>query len=344
MRPWLLLPAAVLVLGTGLVPAVARADPASDAKDLFARGRDMRARGDCAGAAGLFRRAWETFPEGLGSLRNLAECEEQLGHFASSRRAWLDLKRGLITTSDHKYDGWSQDADQAAARLAPKLATVTIDLNLVGPDGAATTGGKGVDVTMDGEPLATVLIGTPLERDPGRHVVRVGGARVHDPQQKALDLAAGDTKRVAMRVVVTPDKSDPNDAAVPAAGGAQGGSEPPIEDGGASARATRRMIGWIAIGAGGASLVGAGISLGVRQAALNDVNGTCHNGMCPNGWQSTVSRGDLAATLVNVLGAVGILGVAGGIVLLSTSADPATAHAGLVVTPTLGGASATLRW
>jgi hypothetical protein len=246
-----------------------------------------------------------------------------------------------VTTDDHKYDGWSQDAYQAAARLAPKLATVTIDLNLVRPDGAASDS-KGVEVTLDGEPLAAALVGTPLERDPGRHVVRVGGAHVHDPQQKTLDLAAGDVKRVAMRVVVTPDRVDPNDAVAP--GPAQPASPDAIEDGGASARATRRTIGWVAIGAGGASLVGAAVSLAVRQSALNDVNGQCPGNNCPTSMQSTVSRGDLASTLVNVLGAVGILGVAGGLVLLTTSADPAPPRAALVITPTLGGASAAWSW
>ena len=329
-----------LVVMAGLVPAVAHADPASDAKDLFSRGRDSRTQGDCAGAAVLFRKAYEIYPAGLGSLRNLAECEEQLGHFASSRRAWLDLKRGLVTTDDHKYDGWAQDADQAAARLAPKLATVTIDLNLVRPDGAASDG-KGVEVTLDGERLAPTLVGTPLERDPGRHVVRVGGPRVHDPQQKALDLTAGDAKRVALRVVVAPERVDPNDAVAPQQG--QPAQPGPIEDGGASARATRRTIGWVAIGAGGA-LIGAGVSLAVRQGALNDVNSQCHGGPCDPSMRPTVNRGDLASTLFNVLGAVGVLGVAGGLVLLTTSAEPAAPRAGLVITPTLGGASAAWSW
>jgi hypothetical protein len=331
-----------LVVMTALVPAVAHADPASDAKDLFSRGRDMRAKGDCAGAVSLFRKATEIYPAGLGSFRNLAECEEQLGHFASSRRAWLDLKRGLVTTDDHKYDGWTQDADQAAARLAPKLATVTVDLNLVRPDGAASDG-KGIEVTLDGEALAPALVGTPLERDPGRHVVKVAGARVQEPQQKTIDLVAGDAKRMALRVVVTPERADPNDAVAPAP--TQPASPDPIEDGGASARATRRTIGWVAIGAGGASLVGAGISLAVRQGALNDVNSQCPGNVCHDqSMQSTVSRGDLASTLVNVLGAVGILGVAGGLVLLTTSAEPAPPRAALVITPTLGGASAAWSW
>lgn len=328
------------------VPAVAQADPAGDAKDLFSRGRDLRAKGDCGGAASLFRKAYEIYPSGLGSLRNLAECEEQLGHFASSRRAWLDLKRGLVTTDDHKYDGWSQDADQAAARLAPKLATVTLDLNLVRPDGSSSDG-KGVEVTLDGEVLATALVGTPLERDPGRHVVRVAGQSVHDPQQRTLDLAAGDAKRVALRVVVTPDKVDPNDAVVPA-----GPAGEPVShvDEGARGRAARRTMGWVAIGTGGAFLVGAGISLGVRQSALSDLDKQCPSGYssCPSSTQSsvqsTVSKGSTASILFDVLGAVGVVGVVGGLILLAVNGEPTPAQSGLVVTPTLGGAAATWRW
>src|ERR1700722_14257937 len=132
-----------------LTAAPARADPVADAKDLFSRGRDFHNQGDCNSAVGLFRKAYELYPQGLGSLRNLAECDEQLGHFASSRREWLDLKRALLGNGDHKYDGWTQDADQAAARLAPKLATLTLDVNVVDRGGGAA-GNKGVDVTLDG--------------------------------------------------------------------------------------------------------------------------------------------------------------------------------------------------
>jgi hypothetical protein len=330
--------AGVVVLAA-LMPTGARADAASDAKDLFARGREMRTQGNCSGAVAFFRKAYEVYPGGLGSLRNVAECEEQLGHYASSRRAWLDLKRGLVTTDDHKYEGWALDADQAAARLAPKLATVTVDLNLVGPDGAASEPSDGVEVALDGDPLPKALIGTALERDPGQHVLRVTGKRVQDPQQRTLDLVAGDVKRIALRVVVTPDKVEPPEVVAPEATPREN-----TEDPGSQARATRRTIGWIAIGAGGASLIGAGVSLVVRQSALNDVNAQCHDNVCAPSLQPTVSRGDLAATLVNVLGTIGVAGVAGGILLLATSAEPAPARAGLVVTPTLGGASATWRW
>src|SRR5690349_12017541 len=120
--------ASTLVLVSATMSRPAHADSESDAKDLFQRGRDKRQQGDCNGATVLFRKAIKIYPNGLGSIRNLAECEEQLGHFASSRRAWLDLKRAMITApNDPKYDGWDKDADDAATRLAPKVATVIVD-------------------------------------------------------------------------------------------------------------------------------------------------------------------------------------------------------------------------
>ncbi len=333
--PWLV---GIVAVAACVAPCIARADPASDAKDLFARGRDLRAQGNCADAVSLFRKASDLFPSGLGSLRNLAECEEQLGHFASSHRAWLDLKRALITEDARKYDGWAQDADQAAARLAPKVAHLTIDVNAVGPEGAATDASS-VEVTLDGEPVATSLVGTPLERDPGRHLVRAFGKRVHDPQQKVVDLLTGDTTRVALRVVVTPEKVNPNDV-VPAAAPAGASPAEPADDDASRARATRRTVGWVAVGVGGASLVGAAISLAVRQSALDEVNNQCSShSACPTSLQSTASRGQTASLLFDVFGPVGLVCVGGGLALVLTSGQSAPAT-GLVITPRLGGASA----
>ena len=328
--------AAVAAMDCVLVPGVAHADPVSDAKDLFTRGRELRTQGDCANAVGAFRKAYELYPEGLGSLRNLAECEESLGHFASSRRAWLDLSRALLTFPDKKYDGWDKDATEAAARLAPKLATLSIDVTLVGPGGEPAEAG-GTEVTLDGEKLAASLMGTPLERDPGRHTVRVTGARVAEPAERAVDLAAGDVKRVALRVVVTP--ATPGQPETPA--GTPLPATPPSTDNGDAerARTTKRTVGWIAVGVGAAGLVGSAISLGVRQPALSTVDGQCPTlSGCNPSLQPTVSRGQAATTAFDVLGVLGLVGVGSGVVLLATSGHSQQAR--LVVTPTLGGASA----
>jgi hypothetical protein len=196
-----------------------------------------------------------------------------------------------------------------------------------------------VQVTLDGEPLASTLVGTPLDRDPGRHVVQVTGPRVKETAQRAVDLSAGDAKRIALRVVVTPDRPAEPEVAT---GPAPQLPSTPAEDVDAQSRATKRTVSWIAIGVGGASLIGAGISLAVRQSALDTITRQCpsHDG-CDASLQSTESRGKTAATAVTVLSIVGVVGLTSGIVLLATSyGHNPTRQARLVVTPTLGGASA----
>ncbi|HEY3820382.1 MAG TPA: hypothetical protein VGL81_24625 [Polyangiaceae bacterium] len=332
--------AVVVAMACSLVPSAAHADPVSDAKDLFTRGRELRAAGDCAGAVGVFRKAYDLYPEGLGSLRNVAECEESLGHFASSRRAWLDLSRALLTYRDKKYEGWDKDATDAAARLAPKLATLTIDLSVVGPGGEPESA-HGVDVTLDSEKLASTLVGTPLERDPGRHTVRATGERVQGQAESDVDLAAGDAKRVALRVVVTPE--------APEAAGTPLPVTPPLtpDDDAEHARRTKRTIAWAAIGVGAAGLVGAAISLGVRQSALGSLQSQCPGlSDCDPSRKASIdpilSRGQAASAAFDVLGIVGLVGAGSGIALLATSGHPQQAR--LVVTPTLGGASAAWRF
>ena len=121
-------PSPVCSSGPVWTPNAAHADDAEDAKDLFAQGRQLRAHGDCTNAIPLFRKAYEVYPVGLGSLRNLAECQEALGHFASARSAWLDLGRALQQHPEPRYAGWAQDAERGAARTASKVATLTVEV------------------------------------------------------------------------------------------------------------------------------------------------------------------------------------------------------------------------
>jgi hypothetical protein len=319
-------------------PSVARADPVADAKDLFSRGRDLRTQGDCASAIPLFRKAYELYPGGLGSLRNTAECEESVGHFASSRRAWLDLKRALITVDDRKYDGWTHDADEAAARLAPKLATLTLDVSAVAAGGASASS-DGVEVRLNGEVLAPGLLGTQLERDPGRYVVRVEGPRVSAPQERVVQLGAGETQRVALRVVVlAPGEAAP--APGPALAPAPESAPTPAETDDVHTDSTRRTGAWVAFGVGAAGVVGTIVSVVVRQSAVSGLtNDGCNN---INGWicpasnrqavQSDTSKGSTASTLVNVFLPVALVGAATGVVLLATS-HKRDAGAALVLSP-----------
>ncbi len=321
--PWRVVASYVgVAVACAFVPSRVRADAAGDARDLFARGRGLRLQGDCASAVAVFRRALEVYPAGLGSLRNIAECEESMAHFASARSAWLDLGHALLTTRDPKYDGWALDAEHGAMRLAPKVATLTIDVETVTADGQ-TASPAPYELTVNGERLSTNLVGAPLERDPGRYIVRLVAAPEGTTQERVVELASGDNRRVVLRVMVANATNPTGSPAVSV-----------HEEHGAN---TMRSVAWVTVGVGGASLIGAAIALAIRQSALDELQGYCRSyatTKCAwsSGAQSAEDRGHLAATLFNVFGVVGLVGIAGGVVLLSTHRGRSQ-HAALVVAP-----------
>jgi hypothetical protein len=312
----------VTTLGVSL-GSPALASPESEAKDLFQRGRELREKSnDCGSAAPLFLRAWTIYPAGLGSVRNLAECEEVLGHYASSRRYWLDLKRALITTPpDAKYEGWDHDAEEAAARLKPRVAAFVVDVYVKSAEGEALANQKsGVFLFVNGEPLGDKLVSTPLERDPGTYRVRAEAEDAPAVEQE-ITLAAGDNPRVTIRLARKP--------------------KPETLD----AHATRRTIGWVVAGVGAAALVGSGVTFLVRNGAESDLDAECptHTN-CPRTLESTVDRGQTMSTLTNVLFPVGLAGVAAGVVLVLVSrpktSEPTSARIqDLRIAPALGGLS-----
>jgi len=322
----------VLVALAGLaVTPIARADSESDAKDLFARARDLRAKNDCAGAVPLFRTAYKIYPNGLGSLRNIAECEEQLGHYASAKRVWLDVKRALITIAqDPKYDGWDEDAQAASTRLQPKVATVFVDVVVSSPTGEGPANdSSGVEVFVNGENLGTSLVGTPLERDPGNYRLRVQ-AHYAQPVEQEVALLAGDAKHITLRLVQTPPEK--------AAGEVDAGNG-------------KRTAGWVLVGVGGAAVIGAAITAALRGSALSDLEKACPSyatgATCPESARDPSDRGHLMSTLTNVLLPVGLVSAAAGVGLViwgSNSKEPAHVGSSLTVRPTLGRVDATWRF
>jgi hypothetical protein len=334
------------VCGSLTVASPALADAESDAKDLFARGRELRNKGDCANASPLFYKAWRIFPQGLGNLRNHAECEEQLGHYASSRRAWLDIKRALLTApNDPKYEGWEKDAEDAANRLKPKVAVVTVDVTMkVGETKKPANEKSGVELLINGEPVAANLIGAPLERDPGQYTIRVQAPDAPQPVEQGIALAAGDNKKVSLEIVRVPkDGKDPG-ATV----------DPGYPNGGEKGGSGTRTLGWIAIGVGAASLVGSGVTFLLYNGAKDDLEAACPNHEATNtclrqnegARNDAVDTGKLMGTLSPILLGVGVVGVGAGVALLVTSPSKSASSSGrgLTVHPGLGRIDATWRF
>lgn len=342
------------VVAIGLAGSNARADNApSEAQSLFDRGRELRLRGDCVEAMPFFRGAYQIYPNGLGSLRNIAECEEANGHFAASRSAWLELGRTLTEHTEPRYAGWAGDAAQAAARLTPKLGTLTIEVRMEGSGGAIAQDASGapsaaggdtpapdVEVSINGERLSSSLVGTPILRDPGHYVIRAVSRAGEAMREESVDLAPGQKREVDLVLRLMPP--EPVEAQSRASS-SSGGSGPDAAM-------------WTAFALGTASLIGAGIAEAERQSALSDRGSTLAacpassgmaGGACsPQNVQSINDRGNAAATWENVFFIAGGVGLTTGVVLLavghagsparsgpSGARDPSTRRAALVVSP-----------
>jgi hypothetical protein len=294
------------------VARVAHADPASDAKDLFDRARDLRKGGDCAGALGLFHKAYEIYPSALGPLRNAAECEESTGKWASARRTWMELKRAVMLTKNENYAGWDNDADAAAKRLSTRVSHLTIDVSIAGGDREWRSTGEhdaqALEVTVNGEVLERTLVGTQLDRDPGKYVVR---AKLGDgaPAEQAVDLVTGESHTVRL-LVAPPGQPLPVQ---------------PKQDDGGSAWAP---VGWVTLSLGVGALAGMGVAIGVRQDALGSLASQCDYAhvTCSPSLQPTVSRGQTASAVATGLAVGGGIAAGLGALILVINAVSSSPH------------------
>lgn len=272
-----------------------RADE-DDSKAFFAQGRKLRLAGNCKDAIPAFRRALELWPQGLGSLRNIAECEEQLGQYASARVSYWDLRRAVLQSNEPNYDGWEKDAEAGFNRLASKVAKITVAL--VGDDVS------GARVSIDGKPLDPRLVGVALERDLGPHTVEVvyGGAA---PLTEQRTLATGDDVVVTFRL--------PHAGAAGSATASASAATPPPPF-------PFKPAAIAGFAAGAAAFVAMGVFIGVRADALAEIDATCPaHDACPDSLRGARDRGAAASTAVNVLAVTGAVAAGAGVALLLSS-------------------------
>ncbi|MEP7125431.1 MAG: tetratricopeptide repeat protein [Byssovorax sp.] len=302
--------AALLFAAVLLASAPAQADN-EDSATFFAQGRQRRAAGDCVGAITAFRRALEVKPDGLGALRNVAECEEQLGQFASARNDWWNLRRAVLQSNDPKYQTWDKDAESAYARLADKVARITVHIS-----GESL---ERVRVTMDGKPLDPRLFDVELERDLGLHTIEgaYGGAA---PVVEKRALKTGATEKVTL-VIPAPKPTDAPPGGLPPV------VTPLVVTPPAADNVNLRRAGIVALGVGGLGVAGTVVAIVVRGSALSTVEASCKAGPHCNATQDVAdanSRGKTFSLLANIFGGVGIAGIGAGVAMILVSRPSST--------------------
>lgn len=282
----------------------AQARDATSAEALFTEGRDAAKAGDYARACPKFRESNRLDPA-PGTVLNLADCEEHLGHLATAWTLYREVTQRL-PPSDERHG----IALARAKALEPKLPKLTVTLAPGAPPGTR--------VLRDGVELGPAALDTALPVDPGAHslVVEAPG---RERTERSVSLAEGQSERVVLQLGA---KSS----------GRQGPSGP------SATSSSKRTWGWVLGGVGVA-----GLSVGTVTGLMvlgekRKVDDNCDaNKRCSAAGMDAVDSGRTYGTISGASFIVGGLALAGGAYLL-LSGDEKSPSTALQVGPGYVGA------
>jgi hypothetical protein len=154
--------------------ATAHADPA--AEKFFQDGRALLAEGNLADACDAFRKSNDLEPK-VGTLLNLADCEEKRGRIAAAWERFLEAR----ALARQLHDQRAGEADKRVAALLPRLPHLTINL---GKDAQV----EGLVVRRDGVEVPTSELGREIPIDPGKYQL-AASAPGYKAWNRSIDIA-----------------------------------------------------------------------------------------------------------------------------------------------------------
>jgi hypothetical protein len=240
-----------LSLATSMAhPAAAQSRDTAAATELFEKGRSAMKQQDYASACAAFADS-QRFDAKVGTLLNLADCEERLSRLISARAHWQQAADLAHAVGDARENV----ARQRFMALDPRVAKLAVRLSPSAPAGAV--------VRRDEVELGAGSLGVALPADPGTHTIVVAAPGYDDATTK-LTLGEGEVQEV----VVGPGAK----IAAPA---------PPVVAPPPSARpgSTQRVVGVVVASAGVAAGVALGTYFGLTARRDNDasyVNDGCN--------------------------------------------------------------------
>lgn len=238
--------------------------------------------------------------ESLEGLGRLVEASERY-------REVLGLPLPSVNRAEHEKA--QAKAKELLAALERRLPKVTVLTNTKAADAR---------VTLDGRPLASVLLGVEIPINPGAHVLELRIGERATSQE--LKLAEGQTANVELKL---------EPAAAPPPSASASAAPPPLASVSASATAPAppvstlsshssplKTFGFIGLGIGGAALVFGGVMAGVAAGQNSDLNRSCVTNRCPTSAQDALSSYQRNRVLSTVGFIAGGAFAAGGVVLL----------------------------
>jgi hypothetical protein len=316
-----------VALGASSASAQTR-DPAAG-EALFQEGRRLMKSGDYAAACPKLEESLRLDPA-VGTLVNLAMCEEQNGRTATAWQHWR-AAADQIPASDKRR----ATAVTRAAALEKSLARLTITL---GPDASAEA-----EVKRDGVRLGKASLGLALPVDPGKHLVVVS-APGREPREYEVNVKA----RESQSLTVEPGAeikvaAAPVGEAAPERWGDGPAGNPVLvtQTPPAPPEKPTPVLGWTLLGAG---VVAGGVAgyfglqaLGARKDAEKDCAGA--GSVCRQSAQEALDRDKRSSLIADVGAGVGLVLASAGLYFILRTPDEKTTAA---VVPLPGGGAINL--
>jgi hypothetical protein len=236
-------------------------DPAA-AEVLFQEGRRLLKAGDVHGAASKLEESLRLDPA-VGTLANLADCEETLGRTASAWQHWRQAADQMATRDRRRKPALARAA--RLEKILPRLQ-VTLAPEVVGP----------LAIERDGVRLGDASLGVPLPVNPGHHVVIVSAP---ERQPRRFDVVLTEKETASLVVAPGPPAVPvpppapaappaPIEVAPPALPSVRLTAAPPAPEATPLVRRLRRSD-WIVLGVGAAG-AGAAAVFGVQALAARE--------------------------------------------------------------------------
>jgi hypothetical protein len=282
-------------------------EAAATARALFRAGRADVEAGRWADALDKFQESYSLEPA-MGTLLNLAQCEEQLGRIAAAWKHYQEVAERLPES-----DARVRVATGRARTLDPRVPRLTVSLDAAAPPNAS--------IVRDGIAMGASSLGLALPVEVGAHTI-VTSAPGRAANRLVLELKEGE--RRSLQALPGPPLSptppaDPRIETPPA----------PMSDSTAlRAPNGTRVAGFVTLGIGALTTVAGGVLGAIVLSKKSTADAHCPPParICDSDGEAAVDSGRMLAPISTVTLLVGAAALGAGALLLLLSANAKAAR------------------
>lgn len=244
--------AAFIVALLVTLPSFAQDSPT--AEELFQKGREAAKRGDQAAACAFFGDSYALDPA-VGTLFNLAYCEETLGRVAT---AWTHYKtlEARVPADDPRLEA----IRERLLALEPRLSRISLTLSSACP--------PDTKVFSDGKEIPPDQLGKPMLIDPGRHNIEVQ-APGREPASEPVIMRESETREFVLEPGAIAEPEPPVEPQKPPRVRKPVARPAPAT----TTTSTQKKLGWGLVGLGAAGFITTAVAAGFvldRKATVDD--------------------------------------------------------------------------